>query len=33
MSVLKTIFVFILAGLCEIGDGYLIWQWLKEDKP
>jgi small multidrug resistance family-3 protein len=19
--------------LCEIGGGYLIWQWLKNDKP
>ncbi len=29
----KTILIFILAGLCEIGGGYLIWQWLKEEKP
>jgi len=25
--------LFILAGLCEIGGGYLIWLWLKNDKP
>lgn len=25
--------IFVLAGLCEIGGGYLIWLWLKEDKP
>lgn len=30
---LKSILVFLLAGLCEIGGGYLVWQWLKEDKP
>lgn len=30
---LKSIPLFILAGLCEIGGGYLIWQWLREDKP
>lgn len=24
--------IFILAGLAEIGGGYLIWQWLREDK-
>lgn len=28
----KVITVFILAGLAEIGGGYLIWQWLREDK-
>ncbi len=22
--------LFILAGLAEIGGGYLIWQWLRE---
>lgn len=24
--------IFILAGLCEIGGGYLVWLWLKEGK-
>ena len=33
MMTLKSIFIFILAGLCEIGGGYLVWLWLKEDKP
>ena len=33
MIVLRSIAIFILAGLCEIGGGYLIWLWLKEDKP
>lgn len=27
---LYPIFIFILAGLCEIGGGYLIWLWLRE---
>ncbi|HNP24890.1 MAG TPA: YnfA family protein [Panacibacter sp.] len=31
--VLKSIVTFLLAGLCEIGGGYLVWLWLKEDKP
>lgn len=22
--------IFILAGLCEIGGGYLIWMWLRK---
>ena len=33
MLVLKTLGVFVIAGLCEIGGGYLIWQWLREHKP
>ena len=32
-TILKSILVFILAGLCEIGGGYLVWQWMKEEKP
>lgn len=26
----KSIFFFILAGLLEIGGGYLMWLWLRE---
>ena len=33
MVILRSIAIFILAGLCEIGGGYLIWLWLKEGKP
>ncbi len=33
MAIIRSLFFFILAGLCEIGGGYLIWLWLKEDKP
>jgi len=33
MAVLKTISIFILAGFCEIGGGYLVWLWIKEGKP
>lgn len=25
--------IFLLAGLCEIGGGYLVWLWLKHDRP
>ncbi|MDQ3731240.1 MAG: YnfA family protein [Pseudomonadota bacterium] len=25
--------LFILAGLCEIGGGYLVWGWLRDHKP
>lgn len=33
LYVIKTLSIFILAGLCEIGGGYLIWLWMKQDKP
>jgi len=33
MIILKSVLIFILAGFCEIGGGYLVWQWMKEDKP
>jgi len=33
MSLLQSILLFIVAGLCEIGGGYLVWQWLREGKP
>ncbi|MGF7079106.1 YnfA family protein [Mucilaginibacter sp. UYCu711] len=32
MAIFKSLFIFILAGLLEIGGGYLVWLWLKEDK-
>jgi small multidrug resistance family-3 protein len=32
MQVIQSLFYFVLAGLCEIGGGYLIWQWLREGK-
>jgi small multidrug resistance family-3 protein len=25
--------LFTLAGLCEIGGGYLVWGWLRDNKP
>lgn len=31
-DLLKATILFVLAGLAEIGGGYLIWQWLREDK-
>lgn len=30
---LKSLFLFVLAGLAEIGGGYLVWLWLREGKP
>ncbi|MDI3464858.1 MAG: Protein of unknown function UPF0060 [Nitrospira sp.] len=32
MSVLSSLGLFVLAGLCEIGGGYLIWLALRENR-
>ena len=33
MVTFNSVGIFILAGLCEIGGGYLVWLWLREGKP
>ncbi len=32
-TAIHSVFYFLLAGLCEIGGGYLVWLWLREGKP
>lgn len=32
MVILRSLLYFVIAGLCEIGGGYLVWQWLREGK-
>lgn len=32
MEILKSISLFIVAGLCEIGGGYLMWLSIKDNK-
>lgn len=32
MPVVKTIFIFVIAGLCEISGGYLVWLSVREGK-
>lgn len=29
-AIALTVLLFILAGLCEIGGGYMVWLWLRE---
>ena len=29
MLIMKSLLYFVLAGLCEIGGGYLMWLWLR----
>lgn len=30
--VLGSVGLFLLAGLCEIGGGYLVWLWLRDGR-
>ena len=32
METIKSLGYFLLAGLFEIGGGYLVWLWLREGK-
>ena len=29
-NILYSLFFFFIAGICEIGGGYLVWLWLRE---
>ena len=31
VEISKSLFFFVLAGLFEIGGGYLMWLWLREE--
>lgn len=31
-GVLQSVVLFVIAGLCEIGGGYLVWLWLREGR-
>lgn len=33
MEYAQSVLIFILAGICEIGGGYLVWLWYREGKP
>lgn len=32
MVIAKSLLFFLIAGLCEIAGGYLVWLWLREGK-
>ena len=32
MDIARSLFYFLVAGLCEIGGGYLVWLWLREGR-
>ena len=29
---IQSLLLFVVAGVCEIGGGYLFWLWLREGK-
>ena len=31
-TLIRSILLFAAAGLCEIGGGYLVWLWLREER-
>jgi small multidrug resistance family-3 protein len=31
-SIASSVGLFLVAGLCEIGGGWLVWQWLRESR-
>jgi small multidrug resistance family-3 protein len=33
LIVAKSSLLFLLAGLCEIGGGYLVWRWWRAGAP
>ena len=33
MNAIRSVGLFVAAGLAEIGGGYLIWRWLREGSP
>jgi small multidrug resistance family-3 protein len=32
MHILQSLGLFLIAGLMEIGGGYLVWLWLRNDR-
>lgn len=32
MDLARSLFFFLLAGICEIGGGYLMWLWIKSGR-
>ena len=32
IKIIHSLIFFVVAGLCEIGGGYLVWLWMREGK-
>src|SRR5689334_5511508 len=33
VSALRSVLLFVVAGVCEIGGGWLMWRWLRGGRP
>ena len=33
VTFLRSTLLFIIAGVCEIGGGWLMWKWLRNGRP
>jgi small multidrug resistance family-3 protein len=31
-AIVRSVALFVLAGVCEIGGGYLVWLWLRDHR-
>ena len=31
--VFRSLFLFLIAGICEIGGGWLVWKWIRDHRP
>jgi small multidrug resistance family-3 protein len=29
----RSVLLFVAAGVCEIGGGWLMWKWLRDQRP
>lgn len=32
VEIVRSLVLFVIAGLAEIGGGWLVWQWLREGR-
>jgi small multidrug resistance family-3 protein len=32
-SFARSVSLFLVAGICEIAGGWLVWKWLRDGKP
>lgn len=33
LDVSRSVLLFLVAGICEIAGGWLVWKWLRDGKP
>ncbi len=33
VAIARSVSLFVLAGACEIGGGWLVWKWLRDQRP